>query len=191
MPATLRTFVAIPLTGSIRRTIGALIAELASSRANVKWVDESNLHLTLQFLGEVHPDRLPEICDTLVGAVEQSAAYEVHVGSVGAFPKSDRPRTVWVGLVDGDEQTVGLQSDVSDALAGLGFRPERRRFRPHITIGRVRRSRPDEIEELGGEIGRHDSFSAGAMRVDRVVLFSSRLGRDGPSYDILATAPLA
>ena len=190
MARTLRTFLAIELPRGVRRKVAKLIEQLAASPAKVKWVDESNLHLTLQVLGEVEPDLLPEICGVVEQATADLAGYELEIAGVGAFPTAERPRTVWVGSGEGSEATVAVHDAIGEALAELGFRTEQRRFRPHVTIGRVRRSSADEIARLAEDLAETADFVAGWMPVSEVVLFSSLLGREGPTYDVLARSAL-
>ena len=80
---------------------------------------------------------------------------------------------------------------VKAELDKLGFRGERRKYTPHLTLGRVRRSAANDIAQLGTLVEEHAAFDAGTLRVDRVVVFASRLSRSGPSYDELGHVTLA
>src|SRR5262249_61451644 len=61
-------------------------------------------------------------------------------GGLGAFPAARIARVIWAGVVDG-ASLAALASDVEAALSTLGFSPEARAFRPHVTLGRVRSRR--------------------------------------------------
>lgn len=188
--ATLRTFIAVELSASVSQAALDLMQKLQDTPANVKWVGPTELHWTLKFLGEVSTRDIPSVCRAMIQAVEKLPAFELQVRGAGAFPKPDRPRTVWLGAGEGTDHFVQLHEALEQKLEPLGFRSERRRFQPHITLGRVRRS-PAGVDELGGLIAEQADFDGGKMRVDEVIAFSSRLERLGPTYEILGRAPLA
>lgn len=185
----LRTFIAVQAPGKMRASATTLIQRLSVTEANVKWVAEENLHWTLKFLGDVNGNLIPSICDTLCTAVAGIAPFEIEADGAGAFPVATRPRTVWLGVGKGQEAFVQLHDAIEPPLQELGFRMEHRRFRPHMTLGRVRSS-PNGIGPLGEKITEFAEFNAGTMRVSEIILFSSLLERQGPAYQVLGRAPL-
>ena len=84
---------------------------------------------------------------------------------------------------------MALNERVEPPLEKLGFRRERRRYEPHLTIGRVRRGGPGVVE-LGTLIRERADLELGRTRVSELIVFSSQLDRSGPTYDPLARAPL-
>lgn len=190
MARRIRTFVAVEVPANVRAKIAQLMARLRVSPANVKWVDDLQLHYTLKFLGNLTIQDVGEVCAAVQSAVEELPAFEIQVGGLGAFPTPDRPRTVWVGVRQGEAEMVALHDAIERQLSNLGFRTENRRFRPHLTIGRVRNS-PEGIPELAAMMVAEQSFLAGVVSVDEAVVFSSELGPKGPTYDVLGTAELA
>ena len=106
MKKTLRTFVAVEISGPIRARAGELIAALAGTAADVKWVEPHNLHLTLKFLGDVHrAGNRPGVPGRGRGAAEVEP-FELEVRGAGAFPTAARPRTVWLGAGAGAEEML-------------------------------------------------------------------------------------
>jgi 2'-5' RNA ligase len=190
MKKTLRSFVAVEITPSIRKRTGELIAALAGPSADVKWVEPHNLHLTLKFLGEVSQQEIARVCQAMARGAAEVEPFELDVRGAGAFPNAARPRTVWLGAGDGSQPMVALHDRVEAALAKLGYREEHRRFQPHLTIGRVRGAGLG-IAELGRLVQQHADFAAGRMTVGKVTLFASTLTPDGPIYELLGTGPLA
>lgn len=138
----MRLFVALVLPGVVTDELAAVQQQLQRSGAHpVKWVAPAAIHLTLQFLGEVADTRVAALLAALesLHPAATTARIRLGLGTAGAFPHLRRPQTVWVG-VEGD--LVGLthlQQAVATALARLGFQPEERPFRAHLTLGRVRR----------------------------------------------------
>ena len=190
MAEIVRTFVAIEIPTEVKERALKLIDQLRESSAKVKWVGPEAMHWTLKFLGDVDLLETPKICDAVARAVEPLTPFDVEARGAGAFPDVSRPRTVWVGMGQGAEPMVELHDRIDQELALLGYRPEGRRFRPHLTIGRVRSCPPAAIAELGRVIGEHADFESGLSTVYEVVVFASELGRDGPTHEPLGHAEL-
>ena len=191
MPKPLRTFVAVEITESVRKRAGDAIAKLSGSTASVRWVEAEQMHWTLAFLGDVRMDDVPNVCRAVQRGAEQVAAFSLHAAGIGAFPNAERPRTIWLGATHGSAEMIALHDAIEAELDKLGFRGERRKYTPHLTLGRVRRSAANDIAQLGTLVEEHAAFDAGTLRVDRVVVFASRLSRSGPSYDELGHVTLA
>jgi 2'-5' RNA ligase len=185
---SLRTFVAVEMSPEVRSRAAQLIGRLQATNAKVSWVKPQAMHLTLKFLGEVDLKEIPAVCEAVSRAVNDLPAFEFEAQGAGAFPSAGRPRTIWLGVSRGEEALVALHEAVDQALGSLGFRRENRRFRPHLTLGRVRGDR--DVRELGQLVAEQASFVGGVGSVDEVVVFSSELESDGPVHEPLAVAPL-
>ena len=98
---------------------------------------------------------------------------------------------LWAVAATAQQQatTLTLHEALERELGGLGYREENRRFRPHLTIGRVRQS-PVGIEQLGRLIEENAGFESGLSTVYEVTVFASQLGREGPTYEPLCHADL-
>ena len=189
MTDVVRTFVAVEIPLEVKDRANRMIGKLRDAPAKVKWVAPAHMHWTLKFLGDVGLLEIPPVCEAIRRAVEPLAAFSVEVRGAGAFPDVRRPRTVWIGTGQGSEQMIELHDAIEFELAKLGYRSENRRFRPHLTIGRVRQS-PGGIGELGRLLEKHADFDGGLSHVDDVVVFSSVLGPDGPTHAPLCHAEL-
>lgn len=189
MAETLRTFIAVEIPWEVKDRARKLIDELRRAEASVRWVAPEHMHWTLKFLGEVGMLDIPDVCAAVQRAVEPLAPFDVAAEGAGAFPDIHRPRTVWVGMGEGSEPMIELHDAIEHELSKLGFRSENRRFRPHLTIGRVRQS-PDGIGELGRLLQQHADFDSGLSMVEEVVVFSSELTPKGPSYEPLCHVEL-
>jgi 2'-5' RNA ligase len=190
MQRTVRTFIATEISSEVRTKAQKLIKTLAAATASVKWVETENLHLTLKFLGNVEMLEVPNLCEVIADAVAELPPFDVQFHGAGAFPDLARPRTLWIGMGEGTEEMVALHDALERRLTDLGFRGEGRRFRPHLTIGRVRNSSPTEIQELASLLAAEQEFVGGASDVSEVVVFSSEAGRNGPVYEPLSHAEL-
>jgi len=189
MPQKIRAFVALAISADVRRAAAGVIDDLRGAGAAVKWVEPQNLHVTLKFLGDVDDGEIHHVCHAVEQAAAQAAPFGFEVRGAGAFPDTRRPRTVWLGIGQGGPEIVALNARIEPALTKLGFPKEARRFQPHLTIGRIRRGGPG-VAELGTRIAARGDLPLGRTHVAEVIVFSSRLGRSGPTYEALARAPL-
>jgi 2'-5' RNA ligase len=177
----MRAFVAIALEPAARREIalasrGVIAAMSASSAA--RWTREENLHLTIAFLGIVDEALIPAIAERLGPVADSVTPERLVLAGVGGFPRS-RPRILWLGVEVGRSWFVDLAKAVGAALAdGLGLELDEREPSAHVTLTRVERPESALLPAL-------DSAFAGrriVSQADRLTLFSSVLGRGGPTY---------
>jgi len=186
--SVVRAFVAIESSGGVASRAAALMDKLRAASANVTWVSPDNMHWTLKFLGDVNLTATAEICRVLNEAVSELPAFDVQVSGLGAFPNIERPRTIWLGVSEGEEVMAELADSIDRRLAALGYKPEGRRFKPHLTLGRVRGTK--NIEALSALLQDKAEFQGGPMEIDEVSLYTSYLERQGPRYDVLCRAVL-
>jgi 2'-5' RNA ligase len=190
----MRLFVALELPPEACRAAGEVARELKATGADVKWVRPESLHLTLKFLGEVDPARLPEVKEALRRACAGAPALELGLAGAGAFPGPQRPQVVWLGL-EGQTRELGeLAGRVEEALAELGFPPEKRAFKPHLTLGRLRRKKRGAKAPPAAPLGRALAGLAGwrgpGFTGGRVSLMQSTLTPSGAVYEPLETITL-
>ncbi len=122
------------------------------------------------------------IIESLEPVVNRSSRPQVSIGGVGAFPDLKNPRVVWVGL-EADERLMRLQDEIEKTLEHLGFIPEKRDFRPHLTIGRVRSKHGRKA--LIGALEKERNFSAGDCGLSELCLMRSDLKPQGAVYTLL------
>jgi 2'-5' RNA ligase len=184
MSEAIRSFVAVSISEVVRRQIAEVLDNLKrESGAHVRWVRPELMHLTLVFLGEVPQHFLDRVGLQLVHVAARHRVFEVQLKGLGAFPGPSRARVVWVGTDKGRTEVCALQRDVETALSSVGYRPERRSFSPHLTIGRLRA--PGDVSRVAAT-----QFESEPFTIDRIVLFRSVLGTGGPTYTRLSEFPL-
>ena len=132
----MRLFLALNLDPEVRRRCYAATNALRAAGRDVRWVDESKLHLTLKFLGEQPESLVAPLSAALDKAAGQSRELDLQLGAIGAFPNFRRPRVVWLGVAP-DPKLELLHHDVEVACETLGLVVDGRPFRPHVTLGRV------------------------------------------------------
>ena len=170
----IRTFIAIPLSDTIRRTIGKVQRELAETLSDIRWVRPETIHLTLAFLGDISQESLDKIGNSMLSIGRSFTPFEVRIGDLGAFPSRSRPRVIWIG-VERCPPLMELQAALVETLADLGLPGEDRPYTPHLTLGRSRRLDPT----AGRILETRADLPIGSLAVDRMVLFESRLQAGG------------
>jgi len=151
--------------------------------ADVKWVNPQSIHLTLKFLGNIEEGTIENIAQGIQNGIRGFQPWSATVKNVGAFPSLRSPRVVWVGIEDQGAQLVGLQNQIEKEMSRLGFEKEKRKFSPHLTLGRVRS--PKGKNELVKYLLDERERVFGEINVDRVILFRSELKPTGAVYRVL------
>ena len=177
----IRLFVALTLPESLRLRLSALKGGVPGAR----WLNPDNLHLTLRFIGEVETGTADDLDAALGGVVAH--AFDLSLSGVGFFGKPNAARILWAGVQPSDALNH-LQAKIEAALARAGLPVEQRRFSPHVTLARLRRSPGNRIEQF---VADNAGFHADLITVDRFTLYSSFLSSSGAIYTPEAEYPLA
>ena len=185
----MRAFLGIALPKSVQESLAALQGELATSRADVKWVEPANLHLTLRFLDEISDAQCHAIEALLARIATHEEPFSLRLEGVGAFPSVDAPRVIWVGLAEGREVVARMAAAIEQEGAAIPLRREERPFSSHLTLGRVRS--PKQHDALTQRLRTTMWQLPPPWRVSKLTLYQSVLSPAGPRYTVLADIPLA
>ena len=180
-----RLFVAITVPAEVRAEIVRRLAPLRDV-GRARWVSETNLHLTLVFLGHRAPEEVSAIVAGLESVARRTEPYAIALGQPGGFGGGRRGGVLWIGLFQGGAETAELMGELQVLLAPAGDRDAPRRApRPHLTVAR------EAAKELISAA--RDALAGPTLewRVDRVHLYRSHLGRGAPIYEEIARVPLA
>jgi len=184
----MRTFIAIDLDPSLKKTLEELVGRLRPRAGGVRWVKPAGMHLTLKFLGETREETAGRIKSSLEAITRRHRPFRMRLCGTGVFPEGRKaPRVLWVG-VDKSEALECLQEEVEREMEKLGFAREGRAFHPHLTLGRVKD--PFRLDSLLEEFRKDASAVFGEMEVRRLTFFQSVLKPDGAEYHVLAECPL-
>lgn len=182
----MRLFVALDLEAGILSSLQALMSELKSTRADIRWVRPEGMHLTLKFIGEVKEEMRPRI-EKALRQVASAEPVRLNFRGLGFFPNPRRPRVLWVG-VEASENLAPLAVEIEAALEPLGIRPEKRDFKPHLTLGRFKGSKG--LSRLQEKIRSLPATEFGQQEARAFFLYQSRLSPQGAQYTRLAEFPL-
>jgi len=186
----IRTFVAVLLPDAVKAKISEFVRPLRKLPADVKWVEEENFHLTLKFLGELTEAEVGKLDCLLAGLFTRENAFLLDYGGWGVFPSRENPRVLWIGLGGDIDYLQEIQGKVEDICADAGFPRDRKKFHPHITLGRIR-SRGNLEVLLREAQNTLPSELQGSFLVERIYLMESKLSRSGPLYTPLNFYPLS
>ncbi len=176
----MRAFIALDLGSRVTNILEMLIDSLSERGGNIKWINPSNIHLTLKFLGEVPDEGIPQVKNGMQRAAARQPAFTFHIKGTGTFPtQSQKPRVLWVGI-EAHPALRLLHQELENELFKLGFPRDKRPFSPHLTIGRVKSS--TELKPVLSELEHRIESDFGTVRADRLILFESTLKPMGAEY---------
>mgnify|MGYP001027953397 CR=1 FL=1 len=187
-----RSFIAVELPSEIRAELASLEERLKARRHPfVKWVDSESIHLTLKFLGNIALATVPQIIDAITKIAQPISPFRLQMGGLGVFPNWQRPQVVWVGIGGEVGKLAILQRDMEAALSPLGFPPESRSFKAHLTLGRLReRTSPKDKQKFGEWVTSIKFETALSFEVNALSLMKSQLTPSGAIYSQLASIEL-
>jgi 2'-5' RNA ligase len=184
--STERYFVALPIPAAQRSGLKAWVCEKKEEWPFTKWVHEADYHLTLQFLGNVAAQQLNQVKEALTLLARETVPFRLAMEGIGTFGRPDRPQILWVGATGELERLHALQSLVTARMRPLGFKPDDRPYRPHITLARKYRQSRFPYDRLN-EISLSPEIEEPWL-VEGVVLYRSHLGRI-PMYEAIGWYP--
>ena len=176
-----RLFVGIELPDELRRRMSLI--QTGVMRA--KWVAAENIHLTLRFIGEVSGDVAADAVEAL--ETIHAPPFSLTVDGAGHFESRQKIRALWLGIEKSDA-LIGLRNRIESALVMAGLQPERRKYKPHITIARINNGSPGMARDW---LSANTMFRAVPFTVESFVLFSSHLNPDKSIHTPEAEFPLA
>ncbi|MEG6616376.1 RNA 2',3'-cyclic phosphodiesterase [Peptococcaceae bacterium 1198_IL3148] len=177
-----RLFIAVNLPTDVKGQLHQLQRQLYVLGGGIKWVEPYNFHITIKFLGETDQQQLSVLEGALAQSVIGINPFGLHLNKLGTFPQRGTPRVVWVGLGGDINCLKTLQQQVEHRLAAVGFAPEKRKFSPHLTLGRVKTN----VDGLLTAITTIKALDVN-FAVNSVELMQSVLTGKGPVYSRLAS----
>ena len=190
---TLRIFVALELDPETRASLADLSTRLQKAAlftpARFSWVPESNLHLTLFFLGPISVHHARNLLHRTSLAVAECAPFEIDVRHLGYFPSAgEPPRVLWTGIHNPPPELTALRARCADAIADAGLPVPDQQFTPHNTLARIKSTKG--LREFQKATDSYRFTKCGKSLVKAVTVMESVTG-DGPAtYRPFGHAPL-
>jgi len=177
----MRLFVAIPVPDDLRRRLLTISTGVRGAR----WVRPEGMHITLYFIGETDRERARDLDAELEDI--HMPEFELTCRGLGYFERGSKIHSIWAAI-EQSEALIYLQGKVETAAVRAGFPREARKYKPHITLARLKHGRADDV---GPWIEAHDGFLVDPFTVEKFVLFRSHLAREGAMYEPLVDYDLA
>jgi len=172
-----RLFVAVKLPDEIIDRLIIFRDEIYGSSKKARWEPKVKLHITLKFLGDVNSAKIPTIIDTLEHVISKYSNINLSATGFGLFRKKGIPSILWAGF----EKNIFLEqlaSQVDKELNILGFEKEKRAFKAHITLLRIKGSEDlNRLSEFPDYVIEDLNFKA-----EKITLFKSELLKTGSVY---------
>lgn len=176
----MRVFIAIELPESLKKEISNIQKRMRDLPDKIKWVDHSSVHITLKFLGEVKEKALDSVFKATRDVAQRFQPFMVEIKGTGVFPNPDRPRVIWIGVGEGSDKLARMAQYLEEELSNRGFPRERKKWVPHLTIGRVKWL--INKEKIRRKVDEEKKTQAGQMKVEFISVMQSRLTPEGALY---------
>ena len=175
----MRCFIAIEIPQNVKTEISSIQKQLkkVNSEHKIKWMENHNMHLTLQFIGDIDPNKAEELKQSL----ENIKFRPFTIGfdnKLSFFPNKFNPKIVKISIPDKKEYLKKLNSKIREQLNKSGIKYDKKPFSAHITLGR--------IKYLNSKFNDNIFINIPDFSVSKFILFCSELIADGPIYTQLA-----
>ena len=179
---TARCFIALDISDALKKKIERVREKIFLTDLGIRWVRPENLHLTLKFLGDVKLDKIDEIIEAIRSLELPEDTLHLQFNMMGVFPDLKHPRIIWLGS-DENPALTRLASDLENSLAKMGFSKEKREFKSHLTIGRVKPKH--DAKGIAEAVNTAADKIASEEVIKLITLYKSRLSSEGPQYEVL------
>jgi RNA 2',3'-cyclic 3'-phosphodiesterase len=164
--------------------VGAKLAELRGGMPGARWIDPSDYHVTLRFIGDVEPRLADDVVDALDGL--KSRPVRIEFAGLDAFG-GEKPHTL-VARLKTTDALLDVQAEQERRLRRLGLAPEPRKYTPHVTLARLRHA---SSADVAAWLATRHALSLPAFVADRSALFSARESVGGGPYHVETTFAFA
>lgn len=183
-----RLFVAVKIVPSSQLISVFQKLRLKLKNDRIKWVDSGNLHLTLKFLGETDDQLLPEVFGVLENMRDNFNRFKIVIKGLGRFFKKGRTKVIWLDVDDLNNQLSIAANKLNQSLKSLGIEPEKKVFKAHLTLGRVKYIQNEDV--LSDFIIAHSNQKFQEIIIDEIILYESILKNREPVYNSLKKVKL-
>jgi RNA 2',3'-cyclic 3'-phosphodiesterase len=182
-----RTFIGVRVDagGELKVAISTLRAGLKNE--NIKWVDISNMHVTLAFIGSTEEPMIKRVVSMLNNDFESFGIINFRLSGFGVFRNFNDPRIIWTAIEDHDRLTEAHEK-VKNGLGALNIKLEDKQFKPHLTIARIKDLK--DKENLQKLTQKYANIPFQDVTISEIVYYESVLLPSGPLYKPISTIRL-
>jgi RNA 2',3'-cyclic 3'-phosphodiesterase len=182
----MRMFVALTPPPNVVEGLATFLEPRRDSESNLRWTDDFQWHVTLAFLGDVPVRKLDDLVERIGRAAARRTPFSTRVAGSGAFPSAAHAKVLWLGVAaDPTTELERLAAGVRSAAVKAGVEVSGGRFRPHLTMARVRHA-----VDVTRWLGILDSYEGPSWTAVEIQLIESHLGQGPggrPRYEEVGT----
>ncbi len=191
----IRAFLAVELGEDLRKQIAQVQQDLkqrlsreGSKDVRISWVQPTSIHLTIKFFGDTDEQLVAAMHEAIEQVLKDHRAIHIPLERLGAFPRPQQPRVLWVGASEQWEQSddakrlVALHRAVEDSCQASKFAPDSRPLSPHLTLARIKEGERYVGQALAKSGVMDRPISSGSLALESVALMKSELRPTGSVY---------
>jgi 2'-5' RNA ligase len=173
----IRTFIALEIPQDIIEEIIKIRNKMVLSYQSIKWESSDKLHITLKFLGETEQETIEKIFTYLEKLSTKYHKFDLQLDRFGIFKSNGIPRILWAGLKENFE-LENFVKEIDILCSKFGFEKEKRKFKPHITMLRIKN------ESIIKEVILLDNYKLPELKFigNKITMFQSILTKGGSIY---------
>ncbi|HEY6973993.1 MAG TPA: RNA 2',3'-cyclic phosphodiesterase [Nitrospiraceae bacterium] len=200
----IRAFLAVEVKDDLRKQIAQVQQDLkqrlsreAPREVRISWVHPTSIHLTIKFLGDIDEQLVDPMRAAIGQVLREHRAIQIPLERLGAFPRPQQPRVLWIGASEQWEQREdgkrleGFHRAIEDCCATFDFAPEGRPLSPHLTLARIKEGERHIGQALAKSGVMDRSLTLTSLAIESVVLMKSELRPTGSVYTKLWEIALA
>jgi len=200
----MRAFLAVAIGAELRERVSAvqqqlkdLVAAGPGRRVRITWVKPETIHLTIKFLGEIDEAVVEQLRVSVKAAIDGSPAIDIPLGAIGAFPRLQAPRALWIGppatwdSLAESKHALQLAARIDKACEEFAVPRDTHPWQPHLTVARVREGERDAGRVLEATELMARTHDIGVLHIDEISLMKSEMRPDGPLHTPLWTVAVA
>ncbi|SCA56159.1 2'-5' RNA ligase [Candidatus Terasakiella magnetica] len=176
----MRLFMGVELPDGVKDRLVPLCSGLKEAR----WVPPHNMHITLAFVGEVDHGAAFDLHEALCNV--QFDPFDLSLHEVDCFESRGKAKVIWAGVKGEIEALTHLHQKILTAVEQAGLVPERRKYKPHVTLARLKNT---PLEKAQDYMSANNGLKTHSFKVAHFSLFRSHLTRHGADYEVLESYP--
>lgn len=182
----IRTFIAVKVSPD--KAAMELLKEIrnALKDENIVWNRIENFHITVLFIGETPLEMIQSIQQPLEKLAERTERFRFKISGLGVFRTINHPRVLWLGCRD-TEQLFNLKKFTDEGLLPLLKLNQSENFKPHLTIGRMRKIQ--DLKLLGEILKKYENQDFLRVKADEIIFYESISTPEGPVYKLISAHP--
>ncbi|MCD4679163.1 MAG: RNA 2',3'-cyclic phosphodiesterase [Bacteroidales bacterium] len=153
----------------------------------ISWANPDNVHITIKFLGDTEEGNINRINEVLENCAKEIDPFDIHIENVGIFGSSYDPKIIWFGIKE-NNALLDLSENILNGLDLIGFKRDRQNFRPHLTVGRVKKI--NNRKNFQKRINHFKGLKIQNSRIDSFALYESILKPTGAEHFVIRRFPL-